>query len=58
MPGRKLKVHTVVHGGPGGSHTFGPDDDLPEWAKVKLADNPLVRADGDEPTDAAKPDSP
>jgi hypothetical protein len=51
MAGRRLKVHVSVHGGPGGTHTFGPDDDLPEWAEVKLADNPLVWADGDEPTE-------
>jgi hypothetical protein len=54
MPGRRLKVHVSVHGGPGGTHTFGPDDDLPEWAEVKLADNPLVWEDGDEPTDEDK----
>jgi hypothetical protein len=54
MAGRKLKTHVSVHGGPGGTHTFGPDDDLPEWAEVKLADNPLVWADGDEPTDEDK----
>lgn len=54
MAGHKLKVHVSVHDGFGGTHTCGPDDDLPEWAEIKLADNPLVWADGDEPTDEDK----
>jgi hypothetical protein len=47
----KLNTHVTVHDSDGASHTFGPDDALPEWAESAIT-NPNVWAERPSASDA------
>jgi hypothetical protein len=58
------KLNTFVHafevtedGGPGRSQQFGPDDEVPDWAR-KVITNPKVWVGEDEPESPDEPEPP
>lgn len=45
----RLATYVHLRTDDGKFHAFGPDDDLPDWVVTRLADNPRVWAEGEEP---------
>ena len=52
--GRRLRGYAAVRDHEGNTHSFGPDDDVPEWAAQQITNPSLWANDGDddEPVEA------
>lgn len=55
---RRLRTHVTVHDSNFASHTFGPDDEVPRWARKKITNPKAWASDEDEAATAASSEPP